>query len=166
MKSTFPPIRTIIFGFGNSLRGDDGVGPHLADLVDSLDWPGVLSRSVHQLTPELAADLSTVDRVVFIDARTKHLGETRETVQVERIVCSTHQTSLTHSCAPASLLALAETLYGRAPEAWLVSITGQCFEPGDRLSTTVLATLPLAIEAIRTLLHATAAAPAFGGKHA
>ncbi len=166
MKSTFSPIRTIVFGVGNSLRGDDGVGPYLADLVDTLDWPEVHSRSVHQLTPELAADISGVDRVIFIDARLKHAGESSEMVQIERIEWSKHHTPLSHSCAPASLLALADTLFGRVPEAWLVTITGQCFEPGDRLSAPVLHAVPLALEAVHSLLQTSAATPTWGGKHA
>ena len=52
--------RPLVIGIGNLLRGDDAVGPMLATRVSG--------RCVHQLTPELAAELAPLERVLFIDA--------------------------------------------------------------------------------------------------
>ena len=59
----------LVVGYGNPLRGDDGVGWRVAERLAAdqrLDGAAVLQR--HQLTPELALDISAVSLVVFIDA--------------------------------------------------------------------------------------------------
>lgn len=61
-------MKTLVIGFGNTLRGDDGVGPLVAEQVDTWNLRNVRSLSVHQLTPELAADIAQVETVFFIDA--------------------------------------------------------------------------------------------------
>ena len=45
-----PQHTRLVIGIGNPLRGDDGVGALLAEQAGG--------RSVHQLTPELAAELA------------------------------------------------------------------------------------------------------------
>ena len=55
-----PQHTRLVIGIGNPLRGDDGVGPLLAEQAGG--------RSVHQLTPELAAELAELEAVLFIDA--------------------------------------------------------------------------------------------------
>ena len=60
----------LVIGYGNTLRGDDGIGPAVAGEIDRLAVPGVRVIVVHQLTPELAADLAACRRAVFIDAAT------------------------------------------------------------------------------------------------
>ncbi len=63
----------LVIGIGNPLRGDDGVGWWLAERAEQLP-PGtptkgpLLVQTVQQLTPELAAELTDVRRVLFIDA--------------------------------------------------------------------------------------------------
>lgn len=57
----------LLIGLGNSLRGDDGVGPQLVAWADG-QWPWLRVRAVHQLTPELSDDLAAARRVLFVDA--------------------------------------------------------------------------------------------------
>ena len=60
---------SLIVGYGNSLRTDDGVGWHAAGLLATdprLEGAQILAR--HQLTPELAADISQASLVVLVDA--------------------------------------------------------------------------------------------------
>jgi hydrogenase maturation protease len=66
-------MKTLIIGYGSTLRSDDGVGYLIAEkLMDLFDDasaknpPEVVARQ--QLTPDLADDLSRVDKVIFIDA--------------------------------------------------------------------------------------------------
>src|SRR6516225_9136315 len=42
--------------------------------------------------------------------------------------------SLGHTSDPRQLLALAQALYGRYPPAWLITIPGSNFQPGQALS--------------------------------
>ncbi|MGA1285390.1 MAG: hypothetical protein ACO34J_15215 [Prochlorothrix sp.] len=59
--------RTLIIGYGNTLREDDGVGYCMAEAIAQWNLTGIESKAVHQLTPDLAAHLAEVDRVIFID---------------------------------------------------------------------------------------------------
>ena len=62
-------MRTLIIGFGNTLRGDDGFGRRAAErLRDVVDDPEIEILSLHQLTPELMDPVSRAERVIFLDA--------------------------------------------------------------------------------------------------
>ncbi|PPT05411.1 NADH-reducing hydrogenase maturation factor [Geitlerinema sp. FC II] len=121
----------LVIGYGNSLRGDDGIGRAIAEQVASWNLPHVRSLSLHQLTPELAEELSRVDRAVFIDACIDG-----DSVRIEPISADKNSQVLGHSLTPRSLLGMAQWLYDRAPEAWLISVPGETFEFSDRLSPT------------------------------
>ena len=58
----------LVIGYGNTLRGDDGVGPRVAEAVAAMALPGVRTLGCHQLAPEHAEAISRADRVVFVDA--------------------------------------------------------------------------------------------------
>jgi Ni,Fe-hydrogenase maturation factor len=47
-----------------------------------------------------------------------------------------------HHLSPADVLELARQLYGAAPQAFCVSLTGQCFEHGVEFSKSVAGRLP------------------------
>ena len=59
----------LVIGYGNTLRTDDGVGRLAAErLADDPRLDGVRVIGRHQLTPELALDVSQAALVVFVDA--------------------------------------------------------------------------------------------------
>ena len=58
----------LVIGYGNELRGDDGIGPRVAEAVAARNHPGVRVRIVCQLVPELAAELAEARTVIFVDA--------------------------------------------------------------------------------------------------
>ena len=59
----------LIIGYGNPLRGDDGVGWRVAEAAGTALPEGAATvLAVHQLTPELSAPISRAGRVVFVDA--------------------------------------------------------------------------------------------------
>ena len=55
-------------------------------------------------------------------------------ITIEPLFPNSNQSSLTHSCSPETLLSLAHILYGRSPMAWIMTIAGSKFSPGDELS--------------------------------
>ena len=60
----------LVVGYGNVLRSDDGVGWQVADiLTDDARLAGATILRCHQLTPELALDVSRASVVVLVDAR-------------------------------------------------------------------------------------------------
>ena len=123
----------LIVGYGNSLRSDDGIGWHTAGLLavdPRLEGAQILAR--HQLTPELAADISRASLVVLVDAATA--GDPGS-VSVRRIrPRPATPASWSHHLDPETLAGLAETLYGVVPPIVLVSVAAGSFAEGDRLS--------------------------------
>lgn len=141
------PDSTLVIGYGNTLRGDDGIGPAVAQEVDRLGVPGVRVIVAHQLTPELAADLADARLVVFVDATTGG-----EPVTAVRLDGSPPAAPMTHAADPSSLLALAGAAYGRAPAGWLVTAAGTDFGFRDGLSPTGQANAHEALGHVRWLI--------------
>ena len=79
---------------------------------------------VLQLTPELAETLAEYGRVAFIDA---HTGQIPQDIQLAEVAPGFQTSPFTHHMTPATLLSLAESLYGRAPQAVLLSVRGYEF---------------------------------------
>ena len=143
--------RALIIGYGNVLRTDDGVGRHVAERL-AVD-PRLAEATVlgaHQLTPELALDLSRADLLVLIDAG--H-GPAAGTHTIERAAGSGRAANTwSHHLDPADLVALAGELYGHAPAAFVVTVGVESLDAGDRLSPALEAALPGIIDAIVELV--------------
>ena len=128
---------TLILGYGNTLRGDDGAGRVVAERLQAIIRdPNVEILSLHQLTPDLMVNLSRADHAIFIDASA--------TGRPGGYVClplypAPQCAQFTHHASPETLLAGSRSLYGRCPEATLYLIPGQEFELSDRLSGAVQA---------------------------
>ena len=91
-----------------------------------------------------------MDLAVFVDAT---IGEPPGNVAVVRLgVGSAGEAALVHHVDPAQLLVLAAQLYGRAPEAFLLTVGAASTELCEGLSQTVSAAVPNAIAAIKALL--------------
>ena len=143
-------MSVLIIGFGNPLCSDDGLGWHIAErlpLQRSLNDVQVIAA--HQLTPEIAEFASRVERMIFIDAsRVGTPGSLRCDVVVPVVVPNRY----THELSPASLLGLAKELYGRVPEAYLLTIVGECFDTGETMSATVEKGIPALLAEVDRLL--------------
>ncbi|MGA8366236.1 MAG: hydrogenase maturation protease [Candidatus Acidiferrales bacterium] len=127
-------IRTLVIACGNPLRADDGVAWRVAEaLEDAVDDADVRIRTVRQLTPELAEDVSRAETVFFVDAAA---SENPGSVKVEPLrEMPAMSACLTHSVRPATLLWLARKICGKAPaRAFLVTIAGSRFDLSEDLS--------------------------------
>jgi hydrogenase maturation protease len=138
----------LVVGYGNDLRSDDGVGQRVAEAIATWEIPKVRSLAIHQLTPELAANLADVDLAIFIDA----CGHSSKEVQVIAVEPDPSGTLAAHSADPRSLLALTQAVYDRVPQAWWVLIPGENFELGDRLSPLAETGMAIALEKIDQLI--------------
>jgi len=137
----------LIIGYGNDLRGDDGVGPKTVEAVAALELPGVQCRTCHQLTPELAETISRASRVVFVDAGV----ESGESVEVAALSATEDAAARTHAVSPAALLAMARELYGKCPPAWLVTIPIESTAHGESLTPLAQRGMCVAIDRIKLL---------------
>ena len=91
--------------------------------------PGLSSKAVLQLTPELAQDLSEFDAVVFIDA---DVGA--NAVEIEPCGESRSHPALTHRTEPSSIVVLARQLFAFQGQAFLCRIPAEDFSSGVGLS--------------------------------
>ena len=109
--------RPLIVGYGNPLRGDDGVGRRAAELVEEAIGDAADVVVCQQLTPELAARVGEASLAVFLDASTEQQpGEVRE--QSVRLADASR---FTHSLTPAQLCGLAHCIGGDVPSAVLLT---------------------------------------------
>jgi hydrogenase maturation protease len=108
----------LVIGYGNSLRRDDALGLHIAELARERCADAKI-LVVHQLTPELAEAVAQSELTVFVDARCDRLDE--GVLRRELAADANVTPSIGHLGAPEALLALARALYGTAPRAFLVT---------------------------------------------
>ncbi len=109
---------SLVIGYGNDLRSDDGAGRAVADRISDLGLPGVAVRSVMQLTPELALEIAEVDTVVFVDASVEVAKTTSTPVVAEPVDPS----AMTHYATPGSLLGMTATVGPVPTRAVAISI--------------------------------------------
>ncbi len=122
----------LVLAIGNLQREDDGVAWAIA--APLIGRQGLDVRRVMQLGPELAPDVSRADTVLFVDAR--H-GGPPGAVRLSRLQPTPDRLGLTHALSPRALLFYAGQLYGRAPRAHLLTVTGERFGHGEGLSESV-----------------------------
>lgn len=152
--------KTLLLGWGNVDRQDDGVAWHVltavakrmglpvpadtdVDFASNDGKPDFLF--VMQLVPELAELVAQYDRVCFIDA---HTGNIADDVAVQPVTASYQRSPLTHHMTAATLLALTTVLCNCTPEAVLVSIRGYEFGFSCSLSERTAMLVPKAVEQI------------------
>ena len=135
----------LILACGNTLRGDDGVGPWLASWAEQrfADDPRVRVKTQMQWTPELAEEVTACSAVIFVDcSATASPGE----IELNEVqAASGDSTAGTHHLDAGQLLALSLELYGRAPaSAQMLSVGAGSTELGEGFSEPVKAALPQA----------------------
>jgi hydrogenase maturation protease len=141
----------LVIAYGNRLRGDDAVGWVVADaLTSDIRMQDVEVVALHQLSPELADDVGRASRVVFVDARVDPTTAPGA-VAVSELEPDSKATAMTHHVDAGTVLALAETLYGRTPPAFAVSVTIESAEPGEPLGVAVSASVSALVEAVAGL---------------
>ena len=123
--------QVLVVGYGNSLRGDDGAGMYVADLLLRHGWSNIHIISTTQLTPELAEDIALARGVIFVDACKATEGPA---VRVQELVAEDSSQNDSHGINPKGLLQLARKCFGHTPRAWLVMVDGYHFNLSNTLS--------------------------------
>ena len=139
----------LIIGYGNTLRGDDGAGPRVAEAVAALNLPGVRALPCPILTPELADPISQAGAVIFVDAAV----DAPHKVRFRKLRPAKSAQIMAHAASPATLLALARGVFGRAPKAWWLTIPAMTFDFGADFSPETQQGIALALEKIEALCH-------------
>jgi hydrogenase maturation protease len=159
-----PMIRTLVIGFGNLDRADDGVAFHVVNAfrrrmgqaaleedntgLEELGAP-VDSIFIGQLVPEMIDLLEGYDRVVFVDA---HVDPALDDLYCAAVSPDEAGLTFTHHMSPATLLAFFKALNGRDLEGRLVSIRGRDFDFHRDLSPDTATLVEPAVERILALI--------------
>ncbi|HET6461232.1 MAG TPA: hydrogenase maturation protease [Syntrophales bacterium] len=156
--------RTLVIGFGNIDRADDGVAYHVINCLrrhlcqgklhedeTGLEGIGAEVDSIFlvQLTPELIDVVSLYDRIIFVDA---HVYENVDSLYCTSVSPEFTPSTFTHHLTPATLLALLKSLLHREPAGHIVSIRGYNFDFHRNLSADTEALVEKAVDHI-LLLH-------------
>jgi hydrogenase maturation protease len=142
----------LVIGYGNTLYGDDGIGPHIVEQLADMELPGDIEYLVmRQLTPELVEVISRADTVIFVDAADGEMPQgisARELTEAD-MPSDQKPGAFTHHVEPAALLQSARFLYGRSPRASLYTVRGENFKLGDSFSPQVESALPLLLDQLK-----------------
>ena len=141
--------RLLLIGYGNPLRGDDGVGPRIVCRFARRHRGVVRACVVPQLVPELCALLAKHDAVIFVDASAAGDGGCR----LLPLECAAATNWGTHLCSPAALVALTAELYGAKPRAWCLAVAGRDFRLGAGLSATARASCREALTILEAFMR-------------
>lgn len=154
----------LVLAFGNTLRGDDGVGWKIAEALEesiaartATDADDAKARDVevlvtHQLTPELTHPISGAHTVIFVDCSAVAAPGTVSTLELH--TGTQLPRVFTHHVDPASLLALTQELYGEIPaHAYAVTVGGLSFELSEKLTEPVRRAIPKAVAEVNRLLQ-------------
>jgi len=135
----------LVLAVGNPSRGDDALGPSLADRLEAAALPGVEVLTDFQLQIEHALDLVGRERVIFIDAGTG----TPPPFEVRRLQPAARYLHTSHALSPEAVLATYERVQGQPPpECWALCVRGESFELGEQLSAAAAAHLEAAWEVL------------------
>ena len=148
--------RTLVAGFGNVLRGDDGFG---VEVIRRLETDGLLGAGVELLEVgtgglRLAQELlGGYDRLIVVDAMTR--GGAPGTVYALEVesVAPTREIDL-HLAIPSRALSVAQALGVLPPQVFLVGCEpAEVDELGTDLTPAVRRAVDAVIDQIRALVH-------------
>lgn len=146
-------LKTIIIGYGNPGRQDDGLGPSVVNQLTALlpdkDEFQLKLQSNYQLTVEDAYDILEFDQVIFVDA-SLNAQAPFSFIKIKE----TNNSGLgSHSLTPNAVIRLCETLYGKRPRAYILAIKGYEFDQfEEHLSNQANTNMLVAVEFLMSFL--------------
>jgi hydrogenase maturation protease len=145
VKNQVPPL--LVLAWGNPSRGDDALGPLLAERlqaqVEAASWTGrVEVLTDFQLQVEHALDLVGRERLLFVDAAL----DQDQAFTVRALQPARGGGLGSHALAPEAVLQVYQDLHGQAPPpATLLAVRASAFELGTAPGAQALADLDQAL---------------------
>ncbi len=152
--------RTLVIGYGNLDRADDGVAYYVINTLrqrlgqemlreddTGLEELGAEIDSIFlvQLAPELIDVLALYHRIIFVDA---HVYDNVDNLYHTPVFPEYTPSTFTHHMSPPMMLALLKSIYRQEPAGHLVSIRGYNFDFHRDLSADTKALVEPAVEYI------------------
>jgi len=142
----------LIYGYGNPGRYDDGIGPLIAERIESWAEKNNLSNitvdSNYQLNIEDAYSIKDYDIVIFVDA----------SIEAIKSYCFTsvepsEKVEFTmHAVSPSFVLDLCRKIYDTTPEVFLLHVKGYEFELKEGMSVKAMANAERSLEFLKKLI--------------
>ncbi len=140
-----------IVGYGNILKGDDAIGIEAVKrIAERARGFNVEAFQFHQLCIDAVYLLKDFHKVIFLDCSVE--------IGSGQVVCKkvslddTSPITMSHHLRPEQLLVLIRSLYGMAPDAYVLTVGGREFDFGSGLSLEVAQALPIVTEMCLSLL--------------
>ncbi|HCG98574.1 MAG: hypothetical protein A2074_08465 [Candidatus Aquicultor primus] len=124
----------VIIGYGNQLRGDDGVGLLVLDELSHTfaGRPDICLIRRQQLDIADTEEISECRAVIFVDA---HISEERGDVEINKIDLVEGATFVvTHISLPEELMSATQAIYDSAPPAYVCAVRGYDFAFGTTVT--------------------------------
>jgi hydrogenase maturation protease len=115
---------TLLIGYGNPARADDGLGPAVARAIAERGLPHVTVEWPYHLQIEDAQTIAAHDYVIFVDADASAAAP----FACRPVAAESGSSWTTHALAPAAALALAREVFDAAPPALLLGVRGYAFD--------------------------------------
>ena len=122
--------KTLIYGYGNAGRMDDGIGERFVEMVDK--WieeekiENLFTDCNYQLNIEDAATVSEYDAVVFVDAS---IVEDVENFRREKVEPNDATIEFTmHAVSTSYVIDLCRKIYNKTPDAYVLHVRAYEFD--------------------------------------
>lgn len=142
--------KTLIYGYGNPGRQDDGLGNEFVEIIDR--WivlegvEGVYTDSNYQLNIEDSDTISSADIVVFVDATIEEIDD----FYINKVEPSEAKVEFSmHAVSPAFVVNLCNEIYGKYPECYLIHIKGYEWDFAEGLTDKAKENLNKAIDFVK-----------------
>ena len=140
--------KTMVIGYGNPGRLDDGLGPALAARLATMDLPHVTVETGYHLTIEDAEGVARHDMAIFADAAVSG----PEPFEFRRIEPKRVTSFSTHGVEPQAVLSLAHEVFGSNTVGYVLAIRGYAFDGfSEQLSQTARDNLDAALKHLTSL---------------
>ena len=124
-------LKVVVFGWGNTSRGDDAIGPLLLADLEAAAQPGVETIEGFQLPIEHALDMVGADLLLFLDAGT----QTAAPYVFYEAKPAGVFTASTHALLPEAVLSVYRQVQGQEPPpAFVLCVRGEQFGLGEPMS--------------------------------
>ena len=129
LKTDFNKI--LLIGIGNCGRGDDGLGWKFTDLLSEKNYNWIDLEYRYQLQIEDTELINNYDTVIFVDASHTTL---KDGFEIRPCTAANHYFFSSHMQSPETILYLANDLFKKFPEAYIIAISGNEWELKTALS--------------------------------
>lgn len=137
----------LLVGYGNVLRGDDGVGIYVVRQLEKL-FSNIKVLISQQLNLEMLEEMVRFEEVILVDASQEKGNVTFRKIEV----CAPSSMIASHHLRPELLCKLGMSLYKKEIAMYVCSIPAEKFDVGEEISKETLTRADKAIATISAFL--------------